>query len=129
MKIKQISVFLENKAGRINDVTKTLAKHNIEIHAFSIAEAKDFGLLHLIVSDVDKAIEELRAENFAVKATDVVCIDYPSSTVSLTAILDYLATEQVFIEYMYACQVKSNTYAIIRTEDVDKCLRALKKFK
>ena len=73
----QLSVFLENKTGRINDVTKTLAKYDINMHAFSMAESTDFGILRLIVSDVEKAVEVLRAENFAVMLTDVVCISCP----------------------------------------------------
>ncbi len=77
MTIKQLSVFLENKTGRINDVTKTLAKYDINMHAFSMAESTDFGILRLIVSDVEKAVEVLRAENFAVMLTDVVCISCP----------------------------------------------------
>ena len=76
MTIKQLSVFLENKTGRINDVTKTLAKYDINMHAFSMAESTDFGILRLIVSDVEKAVEVLRAENFAVMLTDVVCISW-----------------------------------------------------
>ena len=65
MTIKQLSVFLENKTGRINDVAKTLAKYDINMHAFSMAESTDFGILRLIVSDVDKAVEVLRAENLS----------------------------------------------------------------
>ncbi len=102
MTIKQLSVFLENKTGRINDVAKTLAKYDINMHAFSMAESTDFGILRLIVSDVDKAVEVLRAENFAVMLTDVVCISCPNVAGSLSAILECLAVEQIFIEYMYA---------------------------
>ena len=58
MTIKQLSVFLENKSGRINEVTKALGEHGINMHAFSMAETTDFGILRLIVSDVDKAVEE-----------------------------------------------------------------------
>lgn len=83
MTIKQLSVFLENKTGRINDVTKTLAKYDINMHAFSMAESTDFGILRLIVSDVEKAVEVLRAENFAVMLTDVVCISCPNVAGSL----------------------------------------------
>ena len=86
MTIKQLSVFLENKTGRINDVAKTLAKYDINMHAFSMAESTDFGILRLIVSDVDKAVEVLRAENFAVMLTDVVCISCPNVAGSLSAI-------------------------------------------
>lgn len=89
MTIKQLSVFLENKTGRINDVTKTLAKYDINMHAFSMAESTDFGILRLIVSDVEKAVEVLRAENFAVMLTDVVCISCPNVAGSLAKVLDY----------------------------------------
>ena len=63
MTIKQLSVFLENKTGRINDVVRTLGQNGINMHAFSMAETTDFGILRLIVSDVDKAVEVLRAQN------------------------------------------------------------------
>ena len=66
MTIKQLSIFLENKTGRINDLTKILSKHGINMHAFSMAETTDFGILRLIVSDVERAVEVLRDENFAV---------------------------------------------------------------
>ena len=78
MTIKQISVFLENKSGRINDVTKALGKAGINMHAFSMAETTDFGILRLIVSDVERAVEVLRAANFSVVQTDVICISCPS---------------------------------------------------
>lgn len=97
MTIKQLSVFLENKTGRINDVTKTLAKYDINMHAFSMAESTDFGILRLIVSDVEKAVEVLRAENFAVMLTDVVCISCPNVAGSLAKVLDYLAAENILL--------------------------------
>ncbi|MBQ1227358.1 MAG: amino acid-binding protein, partial [Alistipes sp.] len=65
MTIKQLSVFLENKTGRINEVTKILARHSINMQAFSMAETTDFGILRLIVSEVDRAVEILREANFA----------------------------------------------------------------
>ena len=119
MTIKQLSVFLENKTGRINDVTKTLAKYDINMHAFSMAESTDFGILRLIVSDVEKAVEVLRAENFAVMLTDVVCISCPNVAGSLAKVLDYLAAENIFIEYMYAFVSKSEdiAYVILRVAD------------
>ena len=88
MTIKQLSVFLENKTGRINEVTKILGKNGINMHAFSMAETTDFGILRLIVSEVDKAVEILRNENFAVMLTDVVCISCPNVAGSLSAILE-----------------------------------------
>ena len=74
MTIKQVSVFLENKTGRIHEVTKILSRHGINMQAFSMAETPDFGILRLIVSDVDEAVEILRAADFAVKLTDVICL-------------------------------------------------------
>lgn len=113
MTIKQLSVFLENKTGRINDVTKTLAKYDINMHAFSMAESTDFGILRLIVSDVEKAVEVLRAENFAVMLTDVVCISCPNVAGSLAKVLDYLAAENIFIEYMYAFAQGDTAHVVI----------------
>ena len=75
--IKQLSIFLENKNGRINDVAKVLAKEGINMQAFSMAETADFGILRLIVSDVEKAVNALRTSDFAVMLTDVVCIRCP----------------------------------------------------
>ena len=126
MTIKQLSVFLENKTGRINDVTKTLAKYGINMHAFSMAESTDFGILRLIVSDVEKAVEVLRAEDFAVMLTDVVCISCPN--VALAKVLDYLAAEHIFIEYMYAFAQGDTAHVVIRPSNVDKCMEILNKF-
>ena len=132
MTIKQLSVFLENKTGRINDVAKTLAKYDINMHAFSMAESTDFGILRLIVSDVDKAVEVLRAENFAVMLTDVVCISCPNVAGSLAKVLDYLAAEnifveQIFIEYMYAFAQGDTANVVIRPNDLKKCVQVLEK--
>lgn len=127
MTIKQLSVFLENKTGRINDVTKTLAKHGINMHAFSMAESTDFGILRLIVSDVDKAVEVLRGEDFAVMLTDVVCISCPNVSGSLSAVLEHLAGEQIFIEYMYAFAQGDKAHVVIRPNDLEKCVQVLEK--
>ncbi len=128
MTIKQLSVFLENKTGRINDVTKTLAKYNINMHAFSMAEATDFGILRLIVSDVDKAVDVLRQENFAVMLTDVVCISCSNVSGSLAVILDYLAAENIFIEYMYAFAQGNTANVVIRPNDINRCIEVLEKY-
>ena len=126
MTIKQLSVFLENKTGRINEVTKILGKHGINMHAFSMAETTDFGILRLIVSEVDKAVEILREENFAVMLTDVVCISCPNVAGSLSAILEKLAENNIFIEYMYAFAEGENANVIIRPNNITECYRVLK---
>ena len=125
MTIKQLSVFLENKTGRINEVTKILGKNNINMHAFSMAETTDFGILRLIVSEVDKAVEILRNENFAVMLTDVVCISCPNEAGSLSTILDKLAEQEIFIEYMYAFAEGDKANVVIRPNDIEKCVQVL----
>ena len=125
MTIKQLSVFLENKTGRINEVTKILGKHSINMHAFSMAETTDFGILRLIVSEVDKAVEILRNENFAVMLTDVVCISCPNVAGSLSAILEKLASKEIFIEYMYAFAEGDKANVVIRPNEIEKCVQIL----
>ena len=125
--IKQLSIFLENKNGRINDVAKVLAKEGINMQAFSMAETADFGILRLIVSDVEKAVNALRTSDFAVMLTDVVCIQCPNTPGSLSAVLDYLAAENIFIEYMYAFSEGDTARTIIRPTDLKKCIEILQK--
>ena len=125
MTIRQLSVFLENKTGRINEVVRTLGASSINMHAFSMAETADFGILRLIVSDVDKAIEVLRAHDFAVMSTDVVCLSCANTPGSLAVILEYLAQEQIFIEYMYAFAQNERANVVIKPNDLKHCLEVL----
>ena len=125
MTIKQLSVFLEIKTGRINEVTKILGKHSINMHAFSMAETTDFGILRLIVSEVDKAVEILRNADFAVMLTDVVCISMPNVAGSLSEVLENLAQNNIFIEYMYAFADGEKANVVIRPNDIDKCITIL----
>ena len=127
MTIKQLSIFLENKTGRINDLTKILSKHGINMHAFSMAETTDFGILRLIVSDVERAVEVLRNENFAVMLADVVCISCPNVAGALSEILEHLAQNDIFIEYMYAFADGDKANVVIHPNDLDKCVAELKK--
>ena len=117
MTIKQLSVFLENKSGRINEVTKALGEQGINMH--------DFGILRLIVSDVDKAVEVLRAKDFAVILTDVVCISCPNVAGALSKILEKLAEHQIFIEYMYAFAQGDRANIVIRPSNLSECLKQL----
>lgn len=126
MPIKQLSIFLENKTGRINEVTKILGKNGINMHAFSMAETTDFGILRLIVTEVEKAVEVLRNADFAVMLTDVVCIGCPNVAGSLSAILEKLAENNIFIEYMYAFAEGDNANVIIRPNNISECYKVLK---
>ena len=126
MTIRQISVFLENKSGRINDVTKALGKAGINMHAFSMSETTDLGILRLIVSDVDRAIEVLRAANFSVIQTEVICISCANTAGSLSVILERLAEQNIFIEYMYAFAQGDKANVVIRPSDLNRSLEVLK---
>ncbi|MBQ3239385.1 MAG: amino acid-binding protein [Bacteroidaceae bacterium] len=125
MTIKQVSVFLENRTGRINEVTKILSRHDINMHAFSMAETPDFGILRLIVSDVDKAVEILRNADFAVMLTDVIHLNCPNKAGALGEILEHLATADVAIEYMYAFAEGDMANIVVRPSDIERCEQAL----
>ena len=126
MTIKQLTVFLENRTGRINEVAKILGASGINMKAFSMAETSDFGLLRLIVSDVDKAVQVLRDASFAVMLTDVACISATNVPGALSGILDKLAANDIFIEYMYAFSEGETANIVIRTNDLDRCIAILK---
>ena len=128
MTIKQLSIFLENKTGRINEVTKILGKYGISMRAFSMAETTDFGILRLIVSEVDKAVEILREENFAVMLTEVVCIKCSNKAGALSTILEQLSERDIFIEYMYAFADGEQANVVIRPNDIEKCVATLQEY-
>ncbi len=125
MIIKQVSVFLENKTGRINEVTKILSQHGVNMQAFSMAETPDFGILRLIVSDVNKAVEILRDADFAVKLTDVIHLHCPNKAGALGEILEQLAAAEVSIEYMYAFAEGDMANIVVRPTDIERCAKAL----
>ena len=106
-------------------VAKILGKHGFNMHAFSMAETPDFGILRLIVSDADRAVEVLREENFAVMLTDVVCISCSNEAGALSSILEHLAAKEIFIEYMYAFAEGDKANVVIRPNDIDKCVEVL----
>jgi len=125
MTIKQLSVFLENRTGRINEVAKILGASNINMKAFSMAETADFGILRLIVPEVDKAVQVLRDASFAVMLTDVVCLNTTNVSGALSNILESLASNDIFIEYMYAFSEGETANVVIRANDMDKCVSVL----
>ncbi len=125
MTIKQLSVFIENKTGRINDVTRILGQNGVNMTAFSLAESADFGILRMIVSDVDLAMRVLKEAHFGVTVTDVVCFSCPNTPGSLSTVLEYLAKENIFIEYMYAFSEGDTANVVIRPTDVKRCLEIL----
>ncbi|MDU1891301.1 MAG: amino acid-binding protein [Dysgonomonas sp.] len=129
MRIKQLSVFIENKTGRINEVTKILGANSINMTAFSLAENAEFGILRMVVSDVDKAVTVLKEAHFGVSVTDVVCFCCPNEPGALAIVLEYLAKENIFIEYMYAFSQGETANVVIRPTDIDKCIEILTHYK
>ena len=125
MTIKQLSIFLENRTGRINEVARILADNGINMQAFSMAETADFGLLRLIVPDVDKAVEVLRSADIAVMLTDVLCLNCPNVPGALSAVLEKLAANNIFIEYMYAYSDGDSANVIIRPNNIEEAVRIL----
>ena len=122
---RRLSIFLENKTGRINEVARILGENGINMQAFSMAETADFGLLRLIVPDVDKAVEVLRNESFAVMVTDVLCLKCSNTPGSLSSVLETLAANNIFIEYMYAFSDGESANVVIRPDDVQAAVKVL----
>jgi hypothetical protein len=127
MRVEQISVFLENKAGRLAEVTRILAEAKVNIRALSLADTSDFGILRLIVNDNNKAKEVLRANGFTVGKTDVVAVEVEDRPGGLHMILDVLYKASVNVEYMYAFvqQSGSNAVIIFRFDNLDEAVKVL----
>ncbi len=113
MHVKQISVFLENKPGRLSVATRVLADNEIDIRALSIAETTDYGILRLIVNKPDEAIAYLKAEDFAVSATTVIAIAIEDKPGGLTITLEALEKGNISVEYMYAFASNSGKEALV----------------
>ena len=125
MVTKQLSIFLENKSGRLTEVTEVLAQENVNLSALCIAENADFGILRGIVSEPEKAYKVLKEHHFAVNVTDVVGISCPNIPGSLSKVLRFLSDEGVFIEYMYSFANGDTANVIIRPNDMENCIRVL----
>ncbi len=128
MFITQISVFVENRVGGLEEVIGLLAANEIDISALSLADTTDFGILRMIVSDPNKAVKVLKENGMAVKLTDVLAIAIQDQPGGLAAVLDYLREDGISIEYMYAFIGKSNgALAVMRTCEPEKAVETLQK--
>lgn len=128
MKLKQISVFLENRKGRLWKALNILSNANINIRALSIADTSEFGILRMIVSDTDLAKQILEESNFVVKVNEVIAVGVSDAPGGLEGVLKSLNKMDVNVEYIYAFVEKKGEKAVvvIRTEDIDTGLEALK---
>ncbi|MCI6549376.1 MAG: amino acid-binding protein [Prevotella sp.] len=129
MLAKQLSIFLENKSGRLTEVTNVLGSAGLNLSAMSIADNSDFGILRCIVSDPEAACRELKKAGFAVKITSVIGIKCPNTPGALARVLKYLSDSSVFIEYMYSFANGDSANIVIRPTDLELCERILEEKK
>jgi len=127
MQAEQISVFLENKAGRLAEVTAILSEAGVNIRALALADTSDFGVLRLIVDNNAKAVEALKNRGFTVGRTDVLAVEVEDRPGGLHRILDMLHKAQINVEYMYAFVQHSgkNAVMIFRIDPIDEAVRVL----
>lgn len=127
MKLKQISIFLENKEGRLKKAINILSQANTNIRALSIADTSEFGILRLIVPEPEKAQKKLEENNFVVKVNEVIAVEVPDQPGGLDSILSILYGSQINVEYLYAFVEKNEDKAIvvIKTENIDEGIAAL----
>lgn len=128
MLVMQLSVFLENRVGRLNEILSILSNNNINIRALSLAEKSDYGVLRLIVQDTDKAVEVLKKANVSVNLTPVMAAEVTDKPGGLLDIMEYLKNNNINVEYMYAFVEKSEDKAVvvIRVEETEEAEKILK---
>lgn len=127
MLIKQVSVFIENKSGKLADVIKTIGDNGIDIYALSIADTTDFGIIRMIVSDPDKTKAVLKEKGMVVKRTEVITVVVEDKPGGLTHILDVLRDKGIDIEYMYAFIGKNSNGAnvVMKVDKPEEAVRLL----
>ena len=125
MSIKQLSVFVQNESGRLYDISRTLADNNVNIRALSIAETKEFGILRLIVNDIDTAKKALEEAGNIVKVTEVIGTKIEDKPGGLASILEVVKEIGVSMEYMYAFLTTDTPYLVLRVNDNEAVEKAL----
>ncbi len=129
MKVEQIAIFLENKSGRLADITSILAGHGINIRAMSLADTADFGILRIIVNDTNNAKQILRDNGFTVGTTEVLVVEVQDKPGGLAEVLQIIKDGDLNIEYMYAFTQKSGDTGLIifRFDEIDDAVNVLMK--
>lgn len=128
MTVKQLSVFVENRAGRLSNITRLLGDNGVNIRAMSIADTKDFGILRLIVNDSEKALAVLKENSFAVTCTNVLAIRISDKPGGLADAMTCLYNENISVEYMYAAfisETDETAFLILRVDKSDEAVTAL----
>lgn len=129
MQVEQISVFLENKMGRMSEVTAILAEASVNIRALALADTSDFGVLRLIVGDNEKAVSVLKENGFTVGRTEVVAVAVEDRPGGLNKILEILRDAELNVEYMYAYvrQTGKDAVMIFRFDNAKAAIEVLKR--
>lgn len=127
MMVEQISIFIENKSGRLAEVSRILGDAGVNIRALSLADTSDFGILRLIVNDRERAMSALKGKGFTVSKTVVVAVEVPDQPGGLASILQVLDSETINVEYMYAFVERcgSNAVIIFRFDETEKAIAVL----
>lgn len=123
MNVKQLSVFIENKAGRVSEVTEVLGAAGVNIRGFSVSDTADYGIVRLILDDPVKGREVLSDAGFTVKESEVVCLNLPDHPGGLASVLKTVSDAGVNIEYVYSL---ISTYVVINVADIDQAVSLLK---
>ncbi|HLO59900.1 MAG TPA: hypothetical protein VK179_14225 [Bacteroidales bacterium] len=126
MIVHQLSVFLENKSGRLTEVLEALGGENIRVTALSVADTTEFGILRMIVSDPARAKEVLKNRQFTVNITDVISIMAPNEAKYYAMVLKILSDRDISIEYTYAFSVGEKSVIILRCSNTETAIQALK---
>lgn len=127
MHIKQLSVFLEDRSGRLTELTRILAANDVNIIALSVAETADYGIVRMVVGRPGLAKKALEDAGFSIGLTDVVCVNMPDQPGSLYQILRILTDENINIDYMYAFSNNDVALAVIRGTDIPQMSGILEK--
>jgi len=127
MKVEQISIFIENKSGRLAEVARVLGEKGVNIRALSLADTSDFGILRLLVDNTDVALQTLKESGFTVNKTEVVAVEVPDQPGGLCEILQVLDKAQINVEYMYAFVERNagNAVIIFRFDETDSAIDTL----
>jgi hypothetical protein len=125
MHIKQLSVFLEDRSGRLTELTRILAVNDINITALSVAETADYGIVRMVVGRPELAKDVLEKAGFSIGLTDVVCVNMPDQPGSLYRILEILTDEGINVDYMYAFSNNDVALAVIRAADIHRVTEVL----
>jgi len=127
MTIRQLSIFLENRSGRLQEVLEALQDQKINITALTIADTSEYGIIRLLVSDPDKACTMLKTLGFSVNLTEVISLSVSHEAGSLCKVLKKFSEEKLSIEYMYAFSLGDKALIVLRTDNHPKAFEIIER--